>query len=187
MSGENDKMKSALDVALERARRLGSLSAEERQSLKEKDLATAGEALARRYLAGFPLRDVEIELKRHREGERQTVTGYILSGLVEAISFGDLAGAEKILAAIRHISRDSGAGEAIEALFREYQRAMEEAWQENRSRLEAARGSELALKGISGSAVELGIETCAEWLETRHRLDSHYRERLEAGRREMSR
>ncbi len=98
-----------------------------------------------------------------------------------------MAGAEKILAAIQQISGDPGAGEAIADLFHEYQRAIEEAWQENRSRLEAARGNELAVKGISGSAVELGIETCAEWLEARHRLDSDYRERLEAIRGKMSR
>ena len=180
MPDGNEKIKSALDIALERAQKLGSLSAQERQSLRDKELATAGEALVKRHLAGLLLRDVEMELKRYGEEDRETVTRYMLSALMEAISIEDLTGSEKVLAAVQHLSGDVGIGEALRELFHDYQEVVERAWQENHSRLEAAQGKELALKGISGSAVEVGIENCAEWLEIRHRLDSHYRERLEA-------
>lgn len=179
MSGGDEKVKSALDIALEKAQKLGSLSAEEKQRLKEEELRAVGEALGKRYLDGLPFRDVAIELKRYKDEDRHVVARYLLSFLWSMVDISDIETAESALAAIQYFSGDSDAVEGIRNLFREYQRAKEEAWRENQSALEAAKRNQLRLKGISGSAVDPGVETCPEWLEIQRRLDSHYRERLE--------
>ena len=179
MTGGDEKVKSALDIALEKAQRLGSFSAEERQRLKEEEFGAVGEALGKRYLDGLPLRDVEIELKRYKDEDRHVVARYLLSFLRSMVDISDIKMSESALTAIQYLFGDSDAVEGIRNLFREYQRTKEEAWRENRNTLEAAKRNQLTLKGISGSAVDPGVETCSEWLEIQRRLDSHYRERLE--------
>ncbi len=179
MSSENEKIKSALEIALEKAQKLGALSEEERQRLRDEELVAAGEALAKRYLNGLPLRDIDVELGKRREEDRQIISRNLLSSLVDKIDMEHIAGAEGILAAIQHLSGDSGVVQSMRDLLREYQSATEKAWRENGSALEAAKRNELELKGISGSAVAPAIETSPEWLQIRQRLDSHYQERLE--------
>jgi hypothetical protein len=179
MSSNDDKIKSALEIALEKAQRLGVLSDEEKLRLKDEELVAAGEALAKRYLNGLPLRDIDVELGRRREEDRQIISRNLLSSLVDKIDMEHIAGAERILAAIQHLSGDSGVVQSMRDLLREYQSATEKAWRENGSALEAAKRNELELKGISGSAVDPAIETSPEWLQIRHRLDTDYQERLE--------
>lgn len=185
MSSENEKIKSALEIALEKARRLGALSEEERRRLRDEELVAAGEALAKRYLNGLPLRDTELDLGRHREEDRQIISRNLLSLLVDKIDMEHIAGADRILAAIQHLSGHSGVVQSMRDLLQEYESAMEKAWREKRSALEGAKRNELELKGISGSAVDLGIETSPEWLQTRQLLDSHYHERLEEMKRRL--
>ncbi|TET75825.1 MAG: hypothetical protein E3J42_02645 [Dehalococcoidia bacterium] len=179
MSGENERIKSALEIALEKAQKLGALSEEERQRLRDEELAAAGEALAKRYLNGLPLRDIDVELGRRGGDDRQIISRNVLSRLVDKIDMEHIAGAERILAAIQHLSGHSGVVQSIKDLLKEYESATEKAWRENRSALEAAKRNELELKGISGSAVDPAIETSPEWLQIRQRLDSHYQQRLE--------
>lgn len=179
MAGGDKKIKSALDIALEKAQKLGSLSVEERQRLKEDELRAVGEALGKRHLDGLPPRDIEIELRRYKEEERHIVARYLLSSLWNLVDISDIPAAESALAAIQYLSGNSDAVEGIRNLLSEHQRAIEEAWRENRSTLEADKVSQLRLKGISGSAINPGVETYPEWLEIQHQLDSYYRERLE--------
>ncbi|GAG17827.1 unnamed protein product, partial [marine sediment metagenome] len=108
MSGENEKIKSALEIALEKAQKLGALSEEERRRLRDEELVAAGEALAKRYLNGLPLRDIEIELGRRGGDDRRIISRNLLSRLVDKIDMEHIAGGERILAAIQHLSGDSG-------------------------------------------------------------------------------
>ena len=178
MSSKDNNIRSALEIALERAQKLGALSAEEKQILKDEEFAAAGEALAERYLNGLPLRDIEVELGRRSGENRRAISRYLLLHLVDAIDIKHVAADETILVAIEHVSGDSGFVQTIRVLLQEYERAVEKSWQENGSALEIAKRNELKLKGISGSAVELEIETCPEWLQIRDRLDFLYQERL---------
>jgi len=178
MPSKDKELKSAFDVAMERAQKLGDMSAQERQRSREEKFRAIGEALGKRYLDGLPLRDVEIELGRHAEN-RQIVIRYLLSFLLDALAPGDSEGAENILAAVQYYSGDSGAVARIRNLFNEYQKALEQAWEEKRIELGAARRKELKLRGISGSAVEPAIEASPEWLEIRQRFDASYQKRFE--------
>ncbi|HEY48563.1 MAG TPA: hypothetical protein G4O13_00775 [Dehalococcoidia bacterium] len=179
MPDKDDKIKSALDIALERAQRLGAPSEDEKRRLKEEELAAAGEALVKRYLSGLPLRDIDAELARHAEDERETVKRHLLSNLLDRIDVRRGAADEKVLTAIEHLTGDAGTVQAIGKLMKEYNGALEKAQLEKQGALREAKLNELKLKGISGSAVEPAVESSAEWLETQRSLESQYRERLD--------
>jgi hypothetical protein len=178
MSGDDKELRSAFDIAMERAQKLGDMSVLEKQRSREEEFRAIGEALGKRYLDGLPIRDVEIELRRHEEN-RRIVIRYLLSFLLDALAPGNSEGAENILAAVQHFSGDSGAVASIRNLFNEHKKAIEQAWEEKRIKLGAAKRKELKLRGIFGSAVEPAIETSPEWFEIRRRLDASYQERFE--------
>ena len=165
MSGDGKELKSAFDLAMERAQKLGDLSAQERQRSREEKFRAIGEALGKRYLDGLPLRDVEIELRRYEEN-RRIVIRHLLSFLLDTLAPGNYEGAENVLAAVQHYSN-------------EHQKAIEQAWEEKRIKLGAARRKELKLRGISGSAVEPAIESSPEWLEIKQGLIASYQKRFE--------
>jgi hypothetical protein len=169
MSGGDKELKSAFDIAMERAQKLGDMSAQEKQRSKDEELRAIGEVLRKRYLDGLPIRDVEIELGKHEEN-RRTVVRYLLSFLLDALVPANSEMAENILVAIQHFSGNSDAVASIRELYNEYQKA----WEEKRSKLVEAQRKELKLRGISGSAVEPAIEASSE-----KRLDDTYRKRFE--------
>lgn len=171
-------MKSALDIALERASKLGRMSDEERREAREKELAEVGEALSARYLKGLPIRDVELELAKYKE-DRQKVIRYMLDGLWDRLDLGNPQEIDKILPAIEHFLGNSSATERVQSLATEYQNEIEKTLEENRNSLEDAKREELKRKGISGSAVIPMIESSLEWLQLREGVNSRYRKRLE--------
>ena len=177
MSGDDNELKSAFDIAMERAQKLGGLSAEDKRKLKEEELSEVGQALGKRYLSGLPIRDVELELGKYKE-DRQIVVRYLLSSLVDKINLTDATHVERILEAIQHFSKSPGVVEDIRSLMDEYRKAVQRARQEILSKLETAKKKELSKKGISGSAVEPAIEASPEWLEVKRALDATYEERL---------
>lgn len=186
ISGNDSKIRSALDIALEKAQKLGDLSVEERQRMKEEELAQIADTLARRYFNGLPLREIEKELDRHSGEERQIVARYLLSHLLLEINFEHTERDEKTLAAIEHLYGDSTVVQSTRDLLHEYQAATDTAWRENYTSLATAQLTKLKLKGIAGSAVEPAIETSPAWLEIVERLNSSYQERLARIRQEYS-
>jgi hypothetical protein len=178
MADDDRELKSAFDIAMEKARKLGSLSAEEKKGLREGELSEVGQALGKRYLSGLPIRDVELELGKYKE-DRQTLIRYFLASLADRINLTDSADVERALEAIGHFSGRSKVIEDIRNLMNEYRNAVEQTRQEMQSKLGAARRKELAKKGISGSSVEPAIEASSEWLEISQHLLSEYQKRLE--------
>jgi hypothetical protein len=177
MAEDDGKVKSALEIALERAQNLGGMSSDEKQKLKDENLESVGLALSKRYLKGLPVRDVEIELGKYKEN-RQTVVTYLLSYLTDEIDMGDPDRDQRILEAIKHFA-GAPAAEKISSLLNKYRSAMEQASQKNQRTLGAAKRKELARMGISGSAIKPAIEGSPEWLEARQQLHSDYQKRLE--------
>ena len=186
MPDEDDKIKSALDIAMERAQRLGAPSEDEKRRLKEEGLAAAGVTLAKRYFSGLPLRDIDAELARHPENESETIKRHLLSRLLDNIDIRRGAADEKVLTAIEHLTGESSMAQAIGELFQEYGSALDKAQEGKQGELAAAKLNELRLKGISGSAVETAIESSPEWLEAQQSLESQYRERFDELKRKLS-
>ena len=140
MAEDNEKVKSALEIALERAQKLGSISSDEKQKLKDAKLESVGLALSRRYLKGLPVRDLETELVKYQDN-RQTIINYLLSYLADEIDMGDPDGTNRILEAIKHFAGASAA-EKISNLLNRYRSAMKQAWQKNQRKLGAAKRRE---------------------------------------------
>ena len=180
MSGNDKELKSAFDIAMERARKLGGLSAEDKRKQKEEELSEVGQALGKRYLSGLPIRDVELELGKYK-GDRHILVHYLLSSLIDQINLTDSAdveNVEKILEAILHFTKNIEVVEGINSIISEYRSAMEVARRETQGKLLADKKKELSRKGISGSAVEPAIEDSPEWLEVKQALAASYGERL---------
>jgi len=173
MSGDDKELKSAFDIAMERAQKLGGLSAEDKRKHKEEGLSEVGQALAKRYLSGLPIRDVELELGKYK-GDRQTLVRYMLSSLIQKINLTDSIEVDKIIEAIRHFTKSEG----IKSIISEYRSAMERTRLETQNKLLADKKKELSRKGISGSAVEPAIEGSPEWLELKRDVEASYEERL---------
>lgn len=178
MSGDDKELKSAFEIALERAGKLGGMSSEEKRKLEDEKCASFGIALGTRYLKGLPIRDIELELARHKE-DRAAITRYLVSFLADKIDLGDPESSEGILEAVQHFSGNSSAVQDVRNLLVEYHTAKEQARRERRSELAASLMSELEQKGISGSAVEPAVEASSEWLQSQKRLHSEYQKRLQ--------
>jgi len=185
MPNENDRIKSALEIALEKAQKLGGLSEDEKQRQKDEELMTAAEALVKRYLNGLPLKDIDLEMAKHKEEERSVVGNHVLSRLLNRIYINQDATNEKLLAAIEHILPKSELTRNIGDLLREYRTAVDKARQDNLGKLEADKRSELEQKGISGSALEPAIETSSEWLQLTEKLNAYYEQRLDEIKRTL--
>ena len=177
MSGDDKELKSAFDIAMERAQKLGGLSAEDKRKHKEEGLSEVGQALAKRYLSGLPIRDVELELGKYK-GDRQTLVRYMLSSLIQKINLTDSIEVDKIIEAIRHFTKRTEVIEGIRSIISEYLAAMERTRLETQNKLLADKKKELSRKGISGSAVEPAIEGSPEWLEVKRDVEASYEERL---------
>ena len=179
MSGGNDQIKSAFEIALEKAQKLGALSDEEKHRLKDEELAAAGKALAQRYLNGLPLSEIGADLARRGEVDRKVVGSHLLSYLLDRIDIQTSPKDDRGPSAIQLLTGDSEVTQGIRDLLQEYERALERARQENLSALQATKRSELEREGISGSAVEPAIENSPDWVRIRQNLNSYYEERLE--------
>lgn len=178
MPSEDKELKSAFDIAMERAQKLGGLSSEEKERLKEGELEEVGQALGKRYLSGLPIRDVELELGKYKE-DRPIIIRCILAFLADKINLTNPRDIEKVLEAICHFSKNPRVVESIRSIIDEYRKAVEQVRQGIPSKLGTVRKKELEQKGISGSAIEPAIESSPEWLETSRHLLSEYQKRLE--------
>jgi len=176
-SGE---MKNALEIAMEKASRLGSLSQEEGRQLRIQELASKGEALARKYLAGVPVRDVDIDLEKYGASDQQTIKASLVKGLAEGLDIRTLDTLDRVVYAIQHFTGETAVAENLTALFAQYQVELQKAREENETRLKELKRKELELLGISGSAVEPAIESCQQWIEINDRLTNDYQNRLTA-------
>ncbi len=178
MSEGSGEIKSALDIAMEKANSNGSLSSDEAQKIEYEKLVATGESLAKRYLSDLPLRDIEIELGKREKQAQETITSYLVSNLADALDIRQIDQLDKVLYAIQHFTGDTDISQKITDVFAEYQVAVQQIREEHGSRLGAVKMQELEKLGISGSAVEPAFESSKEWLEIQQGLDDEHQRRL---------
>lgn len=178
MSESGNEIKSALEIAMEKADRIGSLSREEHKRLHEEKLASIGKTLAKQYLSGVPLRDIELELNKKDKGDLSTVTSYLVSGLVETLDIKVSDALDKILYAVQHFTQDIKVSQKVTELYGDYQVAVQKVREEQGNKLCASKRRELERIGITGSAVEPSFESTAEWSVIQQQMDKNYQDRL---------
>lgn len=171
---EDEGIKSALELAMERVSKLPELSAEEIARQREKEYRPLGEAIGHRYLEGIlAAQELAVEAGRHEgEGGRIVRLG-LMECLSGAIGLGNPATAERAVAGLGALA---GKGDDAEAAA-EWKRTLDE-FEGRRAALAedqvAGARERLAALGISGSAVVPVMER-----------DEGYIRALEALRREF--
>jgi len=173
------EMKSAWELAQERANRLGKLSAQEKEEQERQTYRQTGQALAQKLMDSSQGPDVTAELAKHEEKGRETIRQAAIEHLVEAIE----------LTAAKGIHSAKGIIEAINSLKPELQPRVEEvsqliqeyhlAEQKIRQELETQTRETLHQLRISGTAVgAINLEDNPQWQLARQELTESFAPRL---------
>ena len=172
------EMKSAWEIAMEKAERLGKLSAEDIRKQEERKFATIGRVLAESYLSSTDIRQLEVELNRYNPDERTLLSRPFITTLIEAMNLQDYETGEKILYAISLIADDESTKKFIAGtaeILEEYKQLE----QERRQGVDKEGGEVLHQLGISGSAVkEINPRADSEWQESLDKLAEPYEKEL---------
>jgi len=175
------EMKSAWEVAQERANRLGKLSAQEKEEQERRTYRQIGQALAQNLMDGSQGLDVTAELSKHEEKGKDIIRQAMIEHLVGAIE----------LTATKSVDSVKGIVEAISSLKSELQHKAEEvgqlieeyelAEQKIRQELESQYRETLHQLRISGTAVDaMNMEDNPQWLLARQELVESFAPRLHA-------
>ncbi|MDP2954301.1 MAG: hypothetical protein Q8O76_13420 [Chloroflexota bacterium] len=177
---EDKRIKSAWEIALERADKLGKLTSEEKRKQQEEKYAPVGQALAQRFLSGQSPRDLDLE--KYQGEERGIVVKAALAIFVEALELTDASRALRALEGVRAFSGGGeaveGIGREIEALLREHKEAQEKERESSQGDLRKRAERQLRERGIGGSAVRPNLQASRVWRGTETGQDSPYAERL---------
>lgn len=169
------EIKSTLELAMERTKRL-TISQEEKEEIKRKELLETATALFHRYRDGHaPLNEIQKEIEKLDEKISVAVKKILLSEWIEALSWSDeggrfIKGIELLKGGnVEEVSR------RFHSLLSQYQKEKEEA----QERVRTHSVETLRKEGISGSAVEPNIEKSPLWKREFGNLDENYGARLE--------
>jgi len=173
------ELKSAWEIAQEKANRLGKLSAEEREQQERQRYRQIGQALVQKWLDSSQRLDITAELNKHGEKEREIIKQAVIEHLVEAIEFTTTRGINSVKRVIKAISslgpELQPKAEGISQLVQEY----EEAEQKIRQELESDYRETLHQLRISGTAVDaINIEADPQWQLARQGLVEAFTPRL---------
>jgi hypothetical protein len=168
-------VKSALEIAMERAKELGKASPEEIRKNNEKEYAPVGHRTALAYIDGkYSLRDVEIALDKHKEN-REIVIRAMLKLLIESL---DLENYKRVLEGIQllasnreHIEETS---KEIEMLCEEYENGKQRIFEEVKGGIERQEIEKLEKTDISGSAIGVEAEESDGWRKISNELHSNF-------------
>ena len=182
MSG---KIKSTIELAMEKAARLPKLTKEERRRQQEREYAPRGRALAERFLTGdLAERDLDLERSGDQGEQREIVREAFLESLCQAIDLEDAAATARAFEGIRVLARDDEVEEAarrVSGILRDYQEERER----ELARAEEAETAALRELGVSGTAIRLNMERSERWRERRSDLQERYRPRVDEIKREL--
>jgi hypothetical protein len=173
------ELKSAREIAQERANRLGKLSAEEKEQQERQKYCQIGQVLAQKWLDSSQQLDMTAELNEHEEKERAIIKQAVIEHFVEDIKFTTTQGinsVKKVIEAISSLGPElQPKAEEISQLVQEY----EEAEQKIRQELESNYRETLHQLRISGTAVDvINIEANHQWQLARQELIESFTPRL---------
>jgi hypothetical protein len=181
------EIKSAWEIAQEKANRLGKLSAEEKEQQEKQRYRQIGQALAQKWLDGSQQSNITAELNKHEQKEREIVKQALIEHLAEVIEFTTAQGinnTKKVIKAISGLGPElQPKAEEIGQLVQEY----EEAEQKIRQELESSYRETLHKLRISGTAVDaINIETDPKWQIAHQGLAESFAPKLNDLKRELT-
>jgi len=174
------ELKSAWEIAQEKANRLGKLSVEEKEQQERQRYRQIGQVLAQKWLDSSQKLDMPAELNKHEEKERNIIKQAVIEHLVETIEFTTTRGinsAKRVIEVISSLGPElQPKAEEIGQLVQEY----EEAEQKIRQELESDYRETLHQLRISGTAVDaINIEVSHKWQVARQGLVEDFTPRLD--------
>ncbi len=175
-----DELKSAWEIAEQRASRLGRLSAEEQQQQERDRCRQSGMVLAGKWLDGSEKLNLPAELGRHGPEEQALMKQAAIEHLAEAIkpsAPGNVARVTRAIDGLEKLAPElQPKVEEIRKLLQEYQEAERRARQETES---GYRETMHRLR-ISGTAVAgINVEATEEWQVARQTLVDSFTARFD--------
>ena len=183
------ELKSAWEIAQEKADRLGKLSAEEEAQQRKQRCCQIGQALAHRWLDSFDPPNIATELDNYGENERSLIKQATLNCLAEAIDFksskiGDISRLERAIQGIASLEpKSQPIIEGVTKLVQEY----EGEERKTRRELESKAREILHQLRISGTAVsDINIEATPQWQQDQQHLIEALNPRLDSLKQELT-
>lgn len=174
------ELKSAWEIAQERAQRLGKLSDEEREQQERERCGQIGQALAQRWLDAVEKIDIPAELNKYQGKDRVLIRRAFIEHLVQAIGLGSDQRLEKAKGVTKVVAElepelQSKVGE-IAQLLEEYEKSRSKISQE----IEDKRWEILHQLRISGSALDgVNVESDPQWQLAHQKLREEFEPRLQ--------
>ena len=152
---EEERVKTALELAMERISGLPELTPEEIAEQKEKEYRPVGEALAGRYMRDIiGEQDIPAELSRHQGDSGPIVRRAFISSLCRAIQLEDFQMTVKALNGLYSLAGNTeGVREKANAVWIEIVDGFQKRKNKTLQECEASEKEKLAALGISGSAI----------------------------------
>ena len=182
---QEDRIKSAREIAMERLASMPGLTPEELSEQREKEYGPRGTGIAARYLDGtLRSSDLAGELRRYQGKEGEVVRKAFVSALCAAINLHDETKSAKAIEGIGVVAGGADLGEMkreVTAITAELRRQDEQ----RRAACEDRERQKLRRLGISGSAVRPNVAASEEWQQELASIESGYRERIESIRERL--
>jgi hypothetical protein len=182
-----EQIRSALEIALEKTAHLKRASSEEIRRKKEEDLIIVASGVVQKYLRGeSKLKDLSNASDRHPE--RELMSRALWEQLVAAVV---LEKCDNVLEGLEYLARDEEDVKKVIARAREISEEFHLEKDKHLSvltgKMEQSSRQELAQQGISGSSIEIVVESTPQWHQCCHELEALYQARLELVKESLSR
>ncbi len=159
-----ERIKSAWEIALERARAM-EVPPEELQRQREEKCRLAGTAIADKFLNLFDSKELKDDLEKQSGEDKELIEKAVVRRLVEALELGEYEKMEKILAGISLVTGNEKVNEAKGKLYVLYD-SYRDAVRKKALEIDAAGRKILGRLGITGEAVRtINVEINKEWAE----------------------
>jgi hypothetical protein len=179
------KIKSTIELAMEKAAKLPRLTEEEIRQRREEEFAPRGRAIAELVLRGdLSVDQLDVELSRHGGDEGEIVQGACLTSLCQAIDVENAEAATRAFEAIGAVVRNGPLEETSRrwsGILRDYEERRQRAF----SMTEEAESVSLRDLGVAGSAIRVNLQENERWRRERSALLERFRPQVEEIQREL--
>ena len=180
------KIKSTLELAMEKAAKIPALTEEEVRQRLEREYAPRGRVIAERFLAGdLAATRLDFELEEFRGEEGEIVRGAFLASMCQSIELEDPERAARVLEGVKLLMGDDRVEEASSRL-RELIRDYQEERQREFAAVESAERELLRDLGVSGSAIRLNPRENERWRQRWSELQQAFHPKADEIKRKLT-
>jgi hypothetical protein len=184
---EEERIKSALEIAMERLSRLPELTPEEIAEQKEKEFRPIGQAIGSRYLSGQIMQDeMTSELREHSGEKGSIIRRSLLECLIQSIQLEDSVKTDKALQGLAFLENENSDWEKIQKFLERIRRDFDREKQITYKKYETVLKQKLENAGIRGSAVQPNLTRNDDWQRTLNGMLRTYEPKMKELRKEMA-